>query len=136
MKLLLERTTYTDNSTIGKLYINGVFQCFTLEDKDRNLEQQGEKVYGETAIPRGKYDVVITYSKRFRTELPLLVDVPQFEGIRIHPGNFSGDTEGCILVGSGTAPDRLFNSRAAFNALFQRLEIAYAKGEEITIEVM
>jgi hypothetical protein len=136
MKLLLERTTYTDNSTIGKLYINGVFQCFTLEDKDRNLEQQGEKVYGETAIPRGKYDVVITYSKRFRTELPLLVDVPQFEGIRIHPGNFSGDTEGCILVGSGTAPDRLFNSRAAFNALFQRLEVAYAKGEEITIEVM
>jgi len=136
MKILLERTTYTDKSTIGKLYINGVFQCFTLEDKDRNLEQQGEKVYGETAIPRGKYDVVITYSKRFRTELPLLVDVPQFEGIRIHPGNFSGDTEGCILVGSGTAPDRLFNSRAAFNALFQRLEIAYAKGEEITIEVM
>ena len=136
MKLLLERTTYTDKSTIGKLYINGVFQCFTLEDKDRNLEQQGEKVYGETAIPRGKYDVVITYSKRFRTELPLLVDVPQFEGIRIHPGNFSGDTEGCILVGSGTAPDRLFNSRAAFNALFQRLEVAYAKGEEITIEVM
>ena len=136
MKLLLERTTYTDNSTIGKLYINGVFQCFTLEDKDRNLEQQGEKVYGETAIPRGKYDVVITYSKRFRTELPLLVDVPQFEGIRIHPGNFSGDTEGCILVGSGTAPDRLFKSRAAFNALFQRLELAYAKGEEITIEVI
>lgn len=137
MKLLLERTTYTDKSTIGKLYINGVFQCFTLEDKDRQLEQDiSKKVYGESAIPRGTYQVVITYSKRFRTELPLLVDVKGFEGIRIHPGNFSVDTEGCILVGSGTAPDRLFNSRAAFNALFQRLEVAYAKGEEITIEVM
>ena len=137
MKLLLERVTYTDKSTIGKLYINGMFQCFTLEDKDRQLEQDiSKKVYGESAIPRGKYQVVITYSKRFRTELPLLVDVKGFEGIRIHPGNFAGDTEGCVLVGSGTAPDRLFNSRAAFSALFQRLEVAYSKGEEITIEVI
>ena len=79
MKLLLERTTYTDKSTIGKLYINGVFQCFTLEDKDRLLEQDiSKKVYGESAIPRGTYQVVITYSKRFRTELPLFVDVKGF----------------------------------------------------------
>ena len=83
----------------------------------------------------GTYQVVITHPKRLETELPL-VDVKGFEGIRIHPGNFREIREGCILVGSGTAPDRLFNSRAAFNALFQRSEIAYAKGEEITIEVM
>ena len=136
MKLLLERTTYTDKSTIGKLYINGVFQCFTLEDKDRQLEQDISKRSMANLLFLAERTKSSSPTQSDSVPNPLLVDVKGFEGIRIHPGNFSVDTEGCILVGSGTAPDRLFNSRAAFNALFQRLEIAYAKGEEITIEVM
>lgn len=135
MKLRLERTTFTDKSTIGALYVNGVFQCWTLEDRDRKLEAGGEKVYGKTAIPRGTYDISITYSNRFRRELPLIKSVPQFDGIRIHAGNTDADTEGCILVGAGIGADRIFNSRATFDALFNRLDVAYAKGEAITIEI-
>lgn len=136
MKLRLERTTFTDKSTIGALYVNGVFQCWTLEDKDRRLEEGGEKVYGKTAIPRGAYEIAITYSSRFRRELPLLKSVPQFEGIRIHAGNSDSDTEGCILVGAGIGADRIYNSKVTFDALFSRLDVAYSKGEPITIEVV
>lgn len=136
MKLVLERFQFSDKSTIGRLYINGQFFCFTLEDLDRKLEQDiSKKVYGESAIPRGTYEVVITYSNRFKCDLPLLKDVSGFEGIRIHAGNFDKDTEGCVLVGMGYSPNRLFNSRVALAALMQKLELAYAKGEEITIEV-
>ena len=106
MKLLLLRDHFTNSTTLGKLYVNGIFQCYTLEDKDRELEKGNEKLYGETAIPRGSYQVIIDYSNRFKRELPRLKDVPQFEGIRIHPGNTHEDTHGCILVGSGTSGDK------------------------------
>lgn len=136
MKLRLERTTFTDKSTIGALYVNGVFHCWTLEDKDRKLEDGGEKVYGKTAIPRGSYEIVITYSNRFRRELPLLKGVKGFDGIRIHTGNTDADTEGCILVGAGIGADRIFNSRVTFDTLFSRLDAAYAKGDPITMEIV
>ena len=135
MKLLLHRQIFSDNSSVGTLYVNGLKECHTLEDRDRHLEEGGEKVYGETAIPRNTYKVVITYSNRFKQPLPLLVDVPQFEGIRIHPGNTDQNTEGCILVGVGIGNDRLYNSRQAYERLFNKLEAAEALGEEITIEI-
>ncbi len=128
---------FGSESTIGKLIVDDTFFCYTLEDKDRFLETNPEgKVYGETAIPRGTYQIVIDYSKRFKRELPRLLFVPGFEGVRIHPGNTSEDTEGCILVGTSIVnEDFIGNSRVAFNHLFDVMDEAYGRGEEIWITV-
>lgn len=127
MDITLRRTNFTERSTIGELLINGVHQCYTLEDKMR--EQPGVpverwKAHGKTAIPTGRYQVVITHSARFDRDLPLLVAVPGFDGIRIHPGNTDKDTEGCILVGLDRGVDQIGQSRAAFTTLFTRLRAA------------
>ena len=137
MRLVLTRTMLNAKSTIGKLVVDGTFFCYTLEDKDRFLETNPEgKVYGETAIPRGKYQIVIDFSNRFKRELPRLLLVPGFEGIRIHPGNTDKDTHGCILVGTSIVNDDFIgNSRAAFNHLFEVMDDAYARGQEIWITV-
>lgn len=135
MKLLLVREPSGDSCTHGKLYVNGVFECFTLEDKDRKLESGGGKIYGQTAIPRGSYEVIINFSQRFKRDLPLLLNVAGFSGVRIHAGNTSEDTEGCILVGSSRGDQRVNNSRVAFNKLFDQLDEAYAANEAISLEV-
>jgi Family of unknown function (DUF5675) len=135
MKLLLIREPSGEKCTHGKLYVNGVFECFTLEDVDRKLEQGGEKIYGRTAIPRGSYKVIINFSQRFKRDLPLVLNVPGFTGIRIHAGNTAEDTEGCVLVGSSRGDQRVNNSRVAFNKLFDQLDEAYAANESITLEV-
>lgn len=126
MKLKLDRQTYTDKATVGRLYVDDKFECFTLEDVVRP-----KKIYGETAIPTGTYKVVVTMSPRFKRKLPLLLDVPGFEGIRIHPGNTAEDTEGCILVGLSEGKDRVNESRKAFQALYDK--IVSAGDVEITI---
>ena len=82
MKLELKRLERTEKSTIGELYVNGKFECYTLEDVERK-----EKVFGETAIDKGTYQVVVTYSNAFKQNMPLLLNVPKFQGIRIHSGN-------------------------------------------------
>lgn len=137
MKLRLQRSVMSGGFTIGKLYIDGKYYCDTLEDTDRMLEDHPHaKVYGETAIPRGTYDVIITMSNRFRRELPLLKNVPGFEGIRIHPGNGPQDTEGCILVGTlNDRGDRVVMSRVTFDGLFKILDKAYHTNDLITITV-
>lgn len=135
MKLLLVREPSGDKCTHGKLYVNGVFECFTLEDKDRKLESGGEKIYGQTAIPRGTYEVIINFSQRFKRDLPLLLNVAGFSGVRIHAGNTSEDTEGCILVGSSRGDQRVNNSRVAFSKLFDQLDEAYAANEPISLEI-
>lgn len=102
MKLNLYRHTYNDEgdrNIIGDLFINDEFFCHTLEDEKR---PDGLKVYGETAIPTGTYNIKLTYSNRFKKIMPLLLDVPMFKGIRIHGGNTSKDTLGCILVAFNT----------------------------------
>ena len=136
MYLQLIREHLSDKSTEGKLYLNGEFECYTLEDKDRHLEDgENEKVYGKTAIPRGEYEIDLTMSNRFQKILPLLKDVPGFTGVRIHPGNTSEDTEGCILVGQTATKDDddfIGKSRLAFDALMAKLETA----ERITIEIV
>ena len=87
--------------TPGELYYNGVRFCFSVEDEDRRLETKSEeKVYGRTAIPRGRYRLLNTFSHRFQRVLPILLDVPGFEGVRIHGGNRAEDSLGCILVGA------------------------------------
>ena len=127
MKLLLKRIHKTDISTIGELYIDGVFQCYTLEDIERDV-----KIKSETAIPKGKYKVMITLSNRFKKYMPLLLNVPNFEGVRIHSGNTNHETEGCILVGQTRSKDFIGQSRKAFDKLFKKLENA----KEITIEII
>jgi len=126
MKLELKRLHRTNNSTIGELYVNGVFECYTLEDKEREV-----KIKNETAIPKGVYIVGITLSNRFKKMLPILMNVPNFEGVRIHPGNSNHDTEGCILVGTTRSVDFIGNSRKAFNKLFAKLKTA----KDITITI-
>ena len=137
MRLLLDRGQYDKHSTVGDLYVNGVWELVTLEDQVRPL---GEKVRGETAIPEGTYDLLLTYSPRFKRDLPLLIHVPGFDGIRIHPGNTVEDTEGCILVGENVTfaagVPFLTHSRAAFDRLYAKLFEAHRKQEHIEIEVM
>jgi hypothetical protein len=119
------------------MYIDNAFFCYTLEDKDRNLETNPEgKVYGKSAIPRGTYQVIVDYSQRFKKLMPRLIDVPGFSGVRIHPGNYAADTDGCILVGIGTGRDVLFNSRAAYEKMMQKFEAALDRGETIELEIV
>lgn len=121
MDLELKRKWFTPESTIGELFVNGVFECFILEDRYRPGEP---KVYGKTAISSGRYEVKITPSPRFKRDLPLLLKVPGFEGVRIHPGNVPADTEGCLLPGKVRDTDRVLESRTAFEALFTKLKSA------------
>ena len=130
MNLRLVRKTFTEESTIGVLSVNGRTECFTLEDRVRLT-----KVPGRTAIPAGIYEVTITFSDRFQRPLPLLLNVPRFSGIRIHPGNTAADTDGCILVGRAQGVNTVRNSRVAFLALFAQLQAA-ARREKIFIEVV
>lgn len=132
MDIKVIRTNFNEEATIGEMYVNGIFQCYTLEDVVRPAG--APKVYGKTAIPEGTYKVKLTMSQRFKYVLPLLVDVPGFEGIRIHPGNTAADTEGCILVGqSKKEPNFVGQSRLAFANLFQKLS-AYQGDITITIQ--
>jgi len=107
MNLELKRISCKPAYTIGKLYIDGKYFCDTLEDAVRPA---GVKIKGETAIPVGTYKVEMTMSNRFKRVLPLLLNVPNFDGIRIHRGNTAADTEGCILVGENKQVGKVINS--------------------------
>jgi hypothetical protein len=125
MKLILDRKYKKETYTIGNLYIDynnnfdPEFFCNTIEDKVR---PKGEKIYGKTAIPAGTYPIVITYSPKFKRELPLIFNVPGFSGVRIHPGNDENDTEGCILVGENKVKGKVINSQVTFLKLFSILK--------------
>jgi hypothetical protein len=133
VKLTLERVQLSPDCTIGSLSIDGTWQCWTLEDVVRD---DGVKVAGETAIPFGAYNVDITWSPRFKRSLPLLLNVAGFVGVRIHPGNTTDDTEGCVLVGMDRHPKSIGRSRLAFDALFAKLRDAKARGEAIALEIV
>lgn len=132
MKLTLVRTNFTNVATVGELSVDGEFQCFTLED----VVREGPKVMHETAIPAGIYTVEITYSNRFKRDLPLLRAVPGFEGIRIHAGNTAADTSGCILVGVTKGSNLIGSSVKAFDPLYAKLVAAWDRNEDISIEIM
>lgn len=118
--------------TVGRLSIDGKYFCDTLEN---TVRAPGVKVRGKTAVPAGRYRVVLTESPRFKRILPLLVDVPNFEGVRIHPGNTAEDTEGCLLVGFNQVKGKVVDSRATFQKLFEKLWAADQAGEEIWTEI-
>jgi hypothetical protein len=131
MRLTLRRQQILNNdTTIGELLIDGEWFCWTLEDRVR-----AQKIKHETAIPAGEYIVEINLSARFKERMPLLLNVPQFSGIRIHPGNDHADTSGCILVGFSRTGSRIAQSRAAFDELMHRMEATYPN-ELISIEIV
>ena len=134
MKIEVNRIFKASNYTIGVLSVNNNYVCDTLEDKVR---VDGEKVYAETAIPTGTYTLVLSYSNRFKKVMPEILNVPNFSGIRIHCGNSSKDTEGCLLVGKwdGKTENWISDSKNSYNKLYPLLEEAFNKKENITITI-
>lgn len=132
MTLELYRDPSVDGRTMGRLSIDGRFFCWTLEDVVRD----GPKLAHETAVPAGRYQVAITKSTRFGRMMPLLLDVPGFSGIRIHSGNTSADTAGCILVGFAKVPGGLGASRTALEELQARIARALAGGDAVVIDIL
>lgn len=156
MKLFLDRKYKKSTYTIGKLYIDGVYFCDTLEDKDRGLKDTDSlatikriKVAGETAIPRGTYKLRLDrqspkylYNRSWNEKykfcngfLPLIDGIKGFSGCLIHIGNDNGDTAGCVLVGKNTQVGKVLQSTATFKALYIKLKAAHDKGESINIEI-
>ena len=127
MKIKVDRIYKGESYTIGKMYLNGEYFCDTLEDAIRPV-----KIPNETAIPAGIYKVEVTYSPRFKRNLPLLVDVPNYTGIRIHNGSNKDHTSGCILVGFNTSKGKLTNSRKTSDKLTNLLK---SLSEPIEIEI-
>lgn len=154
MKIRIDRRWKKSTYTIGRLYLDGVFFCNTLEDKDRGLRQtdslesiKARKVYGETAIPTGCYEVlmdvtspkyadIVWYKNLCGGKMPRLKNVPGFDGILFHPGSSALDCMGCILVGRNKVVGGLVQSKDTFKALYKRLETAYNKGEKIIVEIL
>ena len=124
-KTIAKKETYT----ISRLYVDGKYFCDTLEDCIRN----GKKIAHVTAIPRGTYEIQWTYSNRFKQFMPLLCNVPNFSGIRIHAGNTSADTDGCILVGKNDVVGKVLLSRLFTWRLYTLIKKAIDKNERVTI---
>lgn len=152
MNITIKRIFKGDKYTIGKLYVNGIYECDTLEDTDRGLTQdmplsniQSKKLYGETAIPTGTYKIDMnTVSPKFKDrswakfcggKLPRLIDVPGYSGVLIHVGNKPVDTLGCILVGDNKIKGQVINSTSTFQELYSLMLKAKVAGEEITVTI-
>ena len=142
MELTLKRETFTGDSTIGTLTINGVKECFILEDKDRGLtdsmtlaEIVSTKVYGKTAIPYGRYEIDWTISARFKMFMPILKNVKGYEGIRIHKGNTAVDSLGCLICGTRKKNNMVTESTMATKKLYDKIESAKKSGQKIYITI-
>jgi hypothetical protein len=139
MLLEVRRQPSACGCTLGSLYVDGEFECFTLEDVIREVPGQpvaSWKIPGETAIPSGSYQVTVNMSDRFQRLLPQLLDVPGFAGVRIHSGNCAADTEGCILVGRRCGVATILESRLAFQALFTKIQAAIDRNEPVQVRIV
>lgn len=143
MEIQVNRIARKDGYTIGRMSLNGEYFCDTLEDTDRGLnstmaldEILSKKRKGITAIPTGKYDVILTFSPRFKRVLPLLLSVKGYEGVRIHAGNTAEDTEGCLLVGENKEKGKVLNSRATLEKLMPILLECEKRKEKISITIV
>ncbi len=131
MNVTLQREKSTEQSTPGKLHVDGQFFSFSLEDVVRDV-----KIKGITAIPAGRYKLAHTFSQRFQKFTLELLDVPNFTGVRIHGGNDSGDTSGCLLLGMvRLSPDRIRDCASAVIALERRFDAEFAAGNEVWIDI-
>ena len=153
MRLTLQRIAKRETYTIGHLYVDGIYVCDTVEDKDRGLKSHHPleqikkvKVYGETAIPMGTYTIdmdkvspkfsIRSWAKPYSGKIPRLRSVPGFESILIHPGNTAASSLGCILVGINDKVGRVSDSQKTFKRLMDDYLIpAHERGETITITI-
>jgi len=142
MQIIIDRKYKKAHYTIGNLYINGIWQCNTLEDPDRGLTKSMTlqqikqiKVYGNTAIPTGTYLVTYTYSNKFKALMPLVVDVPGWSGVLLHVGNTPEDTLGCILVGMNKVKGKVIESKVTFKKVNDKIRAAYKSGEKIYLTI-
>ena len=139
LDIFIKRNQPEHGFTGGALQLNGQFECFTLEDEVREVDGapvEQWKIKGETAIPRGRYRVIVSYSQHFGRQLPELLNVPGYSGVRIHPGNTAKDTEGCILVGDDDPSDGFLGKSAqAFDRVFRRILDATNTGGEIWLTI-
>ena len=152
MELQLKRRFRGPKYTVGSLFVNGVYECDTLEDTDRDLTSdmsvdiiKAKKIYGETAIPSGTYDIDMnTVSPKFKDrpwakfcggKLPRLLNVKGYEGVLIHVGNKAEDTLGCILVGDNKVKGQVISSTSTFQQLYLQMLKAHTRGEKITITI-
>lgn len=129
MLITVQRRPSKGGATIGRLSLDGVEECWTLEDEIREV-----KIPGKTAIPAGKYRVVMTKSPRFGKVLPEVLNVPNYSGVRIHAGNKAEDTEGCLLVGEEAYENTIGRSREALVELMAAIDMAISGGEQVWIE--
>ena len=134
MRLTLIRIANRPTYCIGKLYIDGKWFCDVIEDTDRGLSDEmaeeeiiKKKVKGETAIPTGIYSVYLTYSPKYKKKMPLIDNVKGYSGIRIHSGNTSKDTEGCLIVGKNKEVGKVLESRKTYDTLYRRMVKANSK---------
>lgn len=132
LELKVKRTEYTGNSTIGELDIAGAPFCYTLEDVVR---AKSVKIKKETAIPAGRYRVKNTFSPKYRRVMPQIMDVPMFQGIRIHGGNDKQDTEGCLLLGMHRGRDHIDTCRPALEHVYTLITAAEAMDREVWITI-
>lgn len=119
LELKVIRKVFSEHSTIGEFYIDDNFLGYSLEDVVR---PDGVKIFGETAIPAGRYEVLVNLSARFKKEMPLLLNVSGFEGVRIHSGNTAQDTLGCILVGKAKGEDKIWDCKGAFDSIVGKIK--------------
>ena len=131
MNIQLKRRYIGEDYTIGSLSIDGQYFCDTLEDAVRPI-----KIYGKTAIPYGRYNIILNVSPRFGRVLPRLLNVPKFDGVLIHRGNTAEDTAGCILVGENKVKGKVINSTPYEIGLVKMMQEAIDRGEKITIEII
>ena len=142
MEIRVKRIARKDGYTIGQMSLNGSYFCDTLEDTDRGLKSTmseeeilSKKRKGITAIPTGEYDVILTFSPKFKRVLPLLLNVPGYQYIRVHHGNLPSSTDGCLLVGENKVKGQIINSRATLEKLMSVLLECEKKKEKVTITI-
>ena len=143
MELLVRRLVFNKNYTEGQLFIDGAYFCDTLEDKTRDFNKDGdldepgeEKVYGETAIPFGTYQVIMSYSTKFKKLMPEIKHVKDFEGIRIHAGNIPAHTLGCLLCGVWDSEGRLKKSKETIAELYPLIQASLDRKEQVKITIV
>ena len=143
MRLKLKRRYFGEDYTIGSLFIDGVYFCDTIEDKNMDFNRDGDlldpeedKVYGETAIPFGVYKIELSMSPRFKRLLPLVLDVKHFTGIRIHRGNTAKDSHGCILPGENKERGKVLNSTKYELSLVAKMQYNLERGKDIELEIV
>lgn len=143
LKVLLDRKWRKDEYSIGRLYVNGELWCNTLEPTDRGLTSSMStelikkiKVKGKTAIPLGKYYITMSYSSKFKMELPLINDIKCFSRVLVHIGNYPKDTEACILLGNNNKVGMVSNSTFWVKKFVNKVKEAINHGEMVILEVI